>query len=89
VTAFSVIRRLLADFDKLPLPELHVRCPEDLGSEVVAYLAYPGGHRVTIVVSLTGCKLATNGEIVRSASGFGTSNHSAGPALLSELARLV
>lgn len=88
LTASSVTKRLLADFDRLPPPPLHVRCPEDLGSEIVAYLAYPAGHRVAIAVSLTGCQLATNGELVRSASGFATSNRS-GPALLAELRRLV
>ncbi len=86
VTAPSVVRRLVVRFDRLPRPR-HVKCPESDDSEIVAQLAYPR-HRVTIALDLTGCQLATNGNLVRSASGFATKS-AAGPELLSELRALV
>ena len=87
LTSPIVIERLLNDFDMLPTPPRGVKCPEDNGSEIVASIAYANGKRVTVAVKLTGCALATNGNLLRSASGFATANN-AGPDLVAELQRL-
>ncbi len=86
-TSPSIIGRLLTDFDKLPTPPLHVKCPIGLGSEIVASIAYVHGKRVTVAVQLGGCGLVTNGNLLRSASGFATANNT-GPELVAELQRL-
>lgn len=88
LTTPSLLKRLVAEFDRLPRPPLNVNCPEEVGSEVVAHLSYHDGRRVTIRVGLTGCVLVSNGHLLRSASGFATPNPS-GPELLAELGRLV
>jgi hypothetical protein len=88
LTTPSLIKRLLVRFDELPTPPLHVHCPMDNGSEIVALLSYPGGQQVTVTVRRTGCAETTNGNLVRSASGFATPNPS-GPQLRDELRRLI
>jgi hypothetical protein len=87
-TTPSLLKRLVADFDRLPRPPLKVNCPEDVGSEVVAHFYYHGGHSVTVSVGLTGCVLVSNGNLLRSASGFGA-GHPFGPEVLAELQHLV
>jgi hypothetical protein len=87
VTTSGLIRMLLADFNQLPVLPERVRCPIDLGSAVFALIAYPHGHRDTIGVWLTGCSYVRNGNLVRSASGFGTTDTS-GPKLRALLRRL-
>jgi hypothetical protein len=84
LTSPSIIGRLLNDFDMLPTPPRGVKCPEDNGSEIVASIAYANGRRVTVTVQLGGCGLVTNGNLLRSASGFATANNT-GPALVAEL----
>jgi hypothetical protein len=88
LTTPSLIKRLLVRFDELPTPPLHVVCPMDNGSEIVALLSYRAGQRVTVTVRRTGCAQTTNGNLVRSASGFATPNPS-GPQLRDELRRLI
>lgn len=87
LTSPSIIGRLLSEFDELPAPPLRVKCPVDFGSEIVASIAYAHGKRVTVAVQLEGCGLVANGNLSRSASGFGTASN-AGPELVAELQRL-
>lgn len=87
-TDAALLTKLVREFDALPPPPLGVTaCPVDLGDEIVAHLAYPGGHAVTISVGLSGCHAVTNGDLPRSASGFGTPP-TFGPQLISRLKRL-
>jgi hypothetical protein len=88
LTSLSVIGRIVGDFDKLPsLGVPAPACPADSGSEILALLAYPTGQRVAISTGLTGCSEVTNGDLNRSAGGFGTPRPF-GPQLVSELERL-
>ncbi len=87
LTAPSAVKRLVADFDSLPKEPRRVVCPVDLGSGIVALVTYRAGPRVAIAVHLTGCALAMNGNLIRSASGFATTSRS-GPELLAQLRRL-
>jgi hypothetical protein len=82
-----LVRKLIGEFDRLPPPPPGAyRCPSDDGSQILALLAYPDGHDVTISVRLTGCTGVTNGSVARSAMGvIGT----AGPRLVAQLERLV
>jgi hypothetical protein len=85
-----VVRRLQQEFDALPpFPPGPgaTACGSDDESQIVARLAYRGGHRVTIALSLGGCARVTNGSLVRTAFGFG-SPRQFGPELLEELQRL-
>ncbi|HKN94005.1 MAG TPA: hypothetical protein VJU60_06730 [Thermoleophilaceae bacterium] len=78
--------KLVDEFDQLqPFPPGVAACPMDDGSFILALLAYPDGHRVRIEVDTTGCRLVSNGDVVRTASGFGTT---AGPKLEHQLGRL-
>lgn len=84
------VRGLVRQFDALrPFPPgvYAVACPADDGSQILAFLAYPSGHRVTISVGLTGCNLVTNGDVHRTAANFAYQNP-AGPKLLAALERL-
>lgn len=65
------MRRLVSEFDRLPSLHGAVACPNDEGSQIRALLGYPGAHRVSITVGLSGCALVTNGSVHRSAAGFG------------------
>jgi hypothetical protein len=81
-------RKLVREFDELPrFAPGAVACPMDDGSQIVALLAYPAGHAATISVDLRGCAKVTNGDVVRTASGFSTPR-SFGPQLVSELKHL-
>jgi len=82
------VRELVSQFDRLPPLRGAVACPADDGSQIVALLAYPSGHRVTISVGLTGCELVTNGSVHRTALGMG-SPPAFGPQLVTQLERLV
>jgi hypothetical protein len=82
------VRQLVAEFNRLPSLRGAVACPNDDGSEIVAWLAYPGGHQVPVSVGLTGCALVTNGSVHRTAAGFGTPR-AFGPQLLTSLEQLV
>lgn len=84
------VKELTAEFDRLPaLRPDHpaTACPADFGSRVIAHLAYPDGQQVTIAVALTGCNHLTNGNLRRSAAGFGHPP-TYGPRLIAELERL-
>jgi hypothetical protein len=84
----ALLTKLVREFDALPPVPIGVTsCPVDLGDEIVAKLSYPGGHAVAILVILTGCPTAINGDLVRSAMGFGDPP-AFGPQLLSRLERL-
>jgi hypothetical protein len=81
------IRQLIHKFDALKRysgPPLH--CPADRGDEVLAFLYYRF-HKVTIVVGLTGCRNAGNGNLSRAAFNFDGKNP-AGPRLIRQLKRL-
>lgn len=89
LTSSQLVRRLVADFDKLPsFPKGAVSCPMDDGSQILALLAYPDGPPVTISVGLSGCATVTNGSVKRTAMGFGTPRQF-GPQLLAQLKQLV
>ena len=62
VTRRRVLRRLVRRLDALPVAAGMYACPNDDGSQVVAHLAYPDGHRLTVAVGFSGCRLATNGR---------------------------
>lgn len=87
VTSRSTKRQLISKFNALKQyhgPPFH--CPPDSGDEVLATLFYRQ-HKVRIIVTLTGCPTATNGDITRFAFNFDGKNP-AGPRLLQELERL-
>jgi hypothetical protein len=57
---------LAADFNALPpLPKQLIQCPLGDGSEIVAFITYPGGRPLTITLRDTGCPEATNGALLR------------------------
>ena len=57
-----VLRRLVRRLDGLPDAAGTYACPNDDGSQVVAHFAYPDGHRLTVAIGFSGCRLATNGR---------------------------
>lgn len=83
-----LVQQLVSEFDRLPSLTGAVACPADDGSQILAALAYPAGHQVTITTGLTGCDLVTNGSVHRSAAGIG-SPRPFGPQLVAQLQRLV
>ena len=79
-----VMVELVSEFDALPSLRPGVfACPDDDGSEIIALLAYPDGHEVTISASVTGCSVVSNGDVARSAD-YGPP----GPHLMAQLERL-
>ena len=68
----TIVDQLVTELDRLPALRGAVACPADDGSQILALLAYPGGHQVSISVGLTGCALVTNGSVHRTAAGLGT-----------------
>lgn len=65
-----LVSGLVGELDTLrPLPKGVISCPEDDGSQMLALLAYPSRQVVTISAGLTGCRIVTNGSVVRTASG--------------------
>jgi hypothetical protein len=89
VTDGPTIHRLLDRLDSLKSPpsDQAFLCPSDDGSEVLATLNYPGQHEVQILVTLSGCSAATNGDLTRAAFNFDNRNPQ-GPKLLAQLERL-
>ncbi|MGI8411406.1 MAG: hypothetical protein ACR2QA_02725 [Solirubrobacteraceae bacterium] len=82
------INSLIRDFNKLPpFGPGATSCPSDDGSQIDALLAYPNGERVTVKTSLTGCRDVTNGNLIRTAEGFGVPRQF-GPQLITELKAL-
>lgn len=87
VTNRTTKRQLISKFDALKQyhgPPLH--CPGDTGSEVLASLFYRR-HEVKIIVRLSGCPIATNGDLSRAAFNFDGKNPD-GPRLLDQLEHL-
>jgi hypothetical protein len=87
VSSRDVIGQLVTDFDALRPLKGAMACPADDGSQILALLAYPNGHRVTISTGLGGCTMVTNGKSLRTAVNPG--KNPAGPKLLELLMRLV
>lgn len=85
VDSRSTLRSLTHRFDQLASAQGTFGCPLDDGSEIVARLAYPGPHQVTISVGLRGCNSVTNGDLHRTAAGAAGRP---GPKLLAQLERL-
>ncbi len=78
---------LAADFNALPpLPRINIQCPLADGSEIVAFIAYPGGPPLTITLRDNGCPEATNGALLRFAY---TAHNPAAEKLDGELRRLL
>src|SRR5206468_411609 len=54
------VGKLVREFNVLrPMPSRVVACPADLGPLIVALLAYPDGHAVTISTDASGCQTVT------------------------------
>jgi len=88
VTDPVLLGELTEQFNGLPaFPPGPVSCPIDDGSQILALLVYADGRNVTIASDLTGCQLVTNGDLIRTAAGFGAAPQ-AGERLLHELERL-
>jgi hypothetical protein len=87
IDAASVVGELVRELDRLPSDHGVMACPADDGSEILALLAYPGDHAVTISVGLRGCETVTNGSVNRVALGLG-SPPAFGPQLVSQLEHL-
>ena len=87
ITDRALVDRLVGELDRLPATRGAVACPSDDGSQIVAQLAYDGGHRVAVRVGLSGCELVTNGSVHRIALGMG-SPPAFGPQLVAQLKRL-
>jgi hypothetical protein len=69
LTKQTLVSDLVTKFDALhAAPAGAVACPNDDGAMILAQLAYPDGHRVSIGVSLSGCQFATNGDLTRNAA---------------------
>jgi hypothetical protein len=80
------VGKLVREFDVLqPPPSGTVACPVFLEPLIVALLAYPDGHTVTISVDESGCGSVTNGNLIRTAS---VAPPLFGPKLLRELEHL-
>ena len=79
-----VVNQLVRELDALPPPRPGIfACPDDDGSQILALLAYPAGHEVTISASVTGCSVLSNGDVTRTAS-----DGPPGPRLMAQLERL-
>lgn len=79
---------LAADFNALPtLPQPLIQCPLGDGSEIVAFITYPGGRSLTITLRNTGCAEVTNGALLRSA--YPTAHNRAAEKLHDELHRIL
>jgi hypothetical protein len=83
-----LVTKLVREFNELPpFPPGGFACPADVGSQILALLAYPNGQRLTIAFELSGCEGVMNGDLIRIANGYG-SHPRLGPRLLAELEQL-
>lgn len=90
VRGSRLVSGLAGELDALqPLPRGVLNCPEDDGSQIVALLAYPGRHVVTIGVGLTGCRVVANGSVTRTALSFRSPPAAFSLQLVPQLERLV
>jgi hypothetical protein len=83
VTNGPAIATLIGELDALPAMSKKAFCPIDTGAEIVALIAYPGDHGVLVAIDLTGCAIASNGIVVRTAGST-----PAGHALLAKIEHL-
>jgi hypothetical protein len=68
----STVSGLAAEFNGLPAPPAGpVACPDDNGSEIVAYFRYASDVDSPVAVNLSGCEGVTNGYVNRTAAGTG------------------
>jgi hypothetical protein len=82
------LARLAADYNALALvPQHNIQCPLADGSEIVAFIAYPGGQPLTITLRDDGCPEVTNGALLRFA--YPTAHNPAAAKLYEELHRLI
>jgi len=88
LSGHTIVQQVVTEFDRLPSLRGAVACPADDGSQILALLAYPDGHHVSISVGLSGCALVTNGSVRRTAAGLGTPR-AFGPQLLALLEQLL
>ena len=71
ITSATQIAQLTHDLDALPrYPKFALPCPLDNGAQVDVLAAFPGGQRVTVSYSSTGCNRVTNGDVVSIANGY-------------------
>lgn len=84
----SLVRTLVAAFDRLPALHGPVACPADDGSQILAVLTYARGPAVPVSVGLKGCELAANGALVRTAARI-RHRHAAGRWLVRRLEHLL
>jgi hypothetical protein len=68
-----------------PMPSGTVVCPANFGLLIIALLAYPDGHTVTISLDEGGCRVVTNGNLIRTTA---VAPPLFGPKLLTELEHL-
>ncbi len=87
VTDRELFGRLTRELDQLPVQHGTVVCPFDTGALVILRFAYRSGPGLDVRVELSGCEIADNGTVARSASGFGTPPEPV-PPLVSELKKL-
>jgi len=87
VRSAPLVGKLVWEFGQLKQapPGAVFACPNDDGSQALALLAYRHGEEVTISVDMTGCSGVSNGDVSRTASGYGTP---VGPRLVAQLAPL-
>ncbi len=83
----ATVDELVNEFDQLVAENGAYSCPADLGSQILARLAYPDRHRDTISVDLSGCQSVSNGHLFRTAASAPGYNP-AGARLASQLRRL-
>jgi hypothetical protein len=79
VRATSKVAHLGAELDSLKVLTGPVACPNDDGSQIVAYFRYRDGSLDVVRVGTTGCEVVSNGHVSRSAAV------APGPHLLTEL----
>ena len=90
LTDSGLVRQLIAEFDGLPpspKPGIYV-CVTDDGPQIVALIAYRGGHELAIRIHLTGCFGVANGSVERTTYPIG-SPPQFGSAFLARLEGLV
>jgi hypothetical protein len=68
--AHKIVAQLSRRFDALPAPSPGaVACPSDDNSKLIAFFRYGHSHNDPITVQLTGCRLVSDGHLLRSMAG--------------------
>jgi hypothetical protein len=83
VTRAATVEQLSGELEALKAPSGLAFCPMDDGGAVDMLLAYSGGHSVLVQVELSGCTIANNGNVSRTAA-----TTKAGSELLRQIAQL-